>query len=123
MERWKKLDSKTPHCRDSTSRYLTGLHPALRVASLFQVKAKLPPLLHAVKKAGINCIWQCDPMHGNTSDRGREQLSGRGVLALRAKRFAGRLVQWDQVSSVRSVPAALSFEVQDQGRERGVQDA
>merc|ERR1719253_927401 len=31
-----------------------------------KVKDKLPPLLHAVKKAGINAIWQCDPMHGNT---------------------------------------------------------
>ncbi len=27
---------------------------------------KLPPLLRAVKQAGVSAIWSCDPMHGNT---------------------------------------------------------
>jgi 3-deoxy-7-phosphoheptulonate synthase len=31
-----------------------------------KVSAKLPPLLRAVKRAGLNVLWLCDPMHGNT---------------------------------------------------------
>src|SRR5690606_6609629 len=27
---------------------------------------KLPPLLRAVRSAGRNVLWSCDPMHGNT---------------------------------------------------------
>lgn len=30
------------------------------------VKPLLPPLIQAVSKAGLNVIWSCDPMHGNT---------------------------------------------------------
>jgi 3-deoxy-7-phosphoheptulonate synthase len=30
-----------------------------------KVEAKLPPLLRAVKRAGRNVVWLCDPMHGN----------------------------------------------------------
>jgi 3-deoxy-7-phosphoheptulonate synthase len=30
------------------------------------VAAKLPPLIHAVKKSGRTVVWSCDPMHGNT---------------------------------------------------------
>ena len=26
----------------------------------------LPPLVRAVKEAGLNVVWSCDPMHGNT---------------------------------------------------------
>jgi 3-deoxy-7-phosphoheptulonate synthase len=31
-----------------------------------KVAAKLPPLLRAVKRAGLNVLWLCDAMHGNT---------------------------------------------------------
>jgi len=31
-----------------------------------KVAAKLPALLRAVKAAGRNVVWMCDPMHGNT---------------------------------------------------------
>jgi 3-deoxy-7-phosphoheptulonate synthase len=31
-----------------------------------KVAAKLPPLLRAVKRAGLNVLWLSDPMHGNT---------------------------------------------------------
>ncbi len=31
-----------------------------------QVTEKLPPLVRALKDAGIQAIWSCDPMHGNT---------------------------------------------------------
>ena len=30
------------------------------------VQEKLPPLVEAVKRAGRNVLWICDPMHGNT---------------------------------------------------------
>ena len=35
-----------------------------------KVEAKLPPLLRAVKRAGRNVVWLCDPMHGNTTTVG-----------------------------------------------------
>jgi 3-deoxy-7-phosphoheptulonate synthase len=31
-----------------------------------QVAAKLPPLIEAVRRAGREVLWICDPMHGNT---------------------------------------------------------
>lgn len=31
-----------------------------------QIRKLLPPLVRAVKKAGVNVVWTCDPMHGNT---------------------------------------------------------
>jgi 3-deoxy-7-phosphoheptulonate synthase len=31
-----------------------------------RVGALLPPLLHAVRRAGHPAVWACDPMHGNT---------------------------------------------------------
>ena len=31
-----------------------------------QVAEKLPRLIRAVKQAGANVVWSCDPMHGNT---------------------------------------------------------
>ena len=30
------------------------------------VKAKLPPLVRAVRREGRQVVWACDPMHGNT---------------------------------------------------------
>ena len=32
-----------------------------------KVAEKLPPLLRAVRDAGRNVVWLCDPMHGNTT--------------------------------------------------------
>jgi len=31
-----------------------------------KIDEALPPLVRAVKEAGLNVIWSCDPMHGNT---------------------------------------------------------
>ena len=38
------------------------------------VRTLLPPILHAVERAGHPVVWCCDPMHGNTftSDTGRK---------------------------------------------------
>ncbi|HEB51567.1 MAG TPA: 3-deoxy-7-phosphoheptulonate synthase class II, partial [Desulfobulbus sp.] len=30
------------------------------------IEKYLPPLLRAVKRAGLNVLWSCDPMHANT---------------------------------------------------------
>lgn len=30
------------------------------------IREQLPPLIHAVKRAGHTVLWSCDPMHGNT---------------------------------------------------------
>lgn len=35
-----------------------------------QVETKLPALIRAVKRAGRNVVWTCDPMHGNTVKAG-----------------------------------------------------
>jgi 3-deoxy-7-phosphoheptulonate synthase len=35
-----------------------------------KVEAKLPPLVRALKRAGRNVTWLCDPMHGNTTTVG-----------------------------------------------------
>jgi 3-deoxy-7-phosphoheptulonate synthase len=32
-----------------------------------KVAEKLPPLVRAVRDAGCNVVWLCDPMHGNTT--------------------------------------------------------
>ena len=31
-----------------------------------QVEKFLPKLIKGIKKEGLNVIWSCDPMHGNT---------------------------------------------------------
>ena len=31
-----------------------------------QVRTVLPPLVRAVRDAGLSVLWMCDPMHGNT---------------------------------------------------------
>jgi 3-deoxy-7-phosphoheptulonate synthase len=31
-----------------------------------RVRTHLPPLLRAIRRAGRNVAWLCDPMHGNT---------------------------------------------------------
>jgi 3-deoxy-7-phosphoheptulonate synthase len=35
-----------------------------------KVAVKLPPVLRAVREAGCNVVWLCDPMHGNTTTQG-----------------------------------------------------
>jgi 3-deoxy-7-phosphoheptulonate synthase len=42
-----------------------------------QVADKLPGLLRAVKRAGRNVVWLCDPMHGNTISTARKVKTRR----------------------------------------------
>jgi 3-deoxy-7-phosphoheptulonate synthase len=42
-----------------------------------KVAAKLPGLLRAVKAAGRNVVWLCDPMHGNTISTARKVKTRR----------------------------------------------
>lgn len=47
-----------------------------------KVSAKLPPLLRAVREAGCNVVWLCDPMHGNTTTQaGYKTRSFDAILA------------------------------------------
>jgi 3-deoxy-7-phosphoheptulonate synthase len=47
-----------------------------------KVTAKLPPLLRAVREAGCNVVWLCDPMHGNTTTQaGYKTRSFDAILA------------------------------------------
>lgn len=47
-----------------------------------KVAAKLPPLLRAVREAGCNVVWLCDPMHGNTTTQaGYKTRSFDAILA------------------------------------------
>ena len=55
-----------------------------------QVAKHLPPLVRAVKAAGLPVVWSCDPMHGNT-----HALGGRKTRA-----FDDILAEVDQVFAV-----------------------
>ena len=47
-----------------------------------KVTVKLPPLLRAVRDAGCNVVWLCDPMHGNTTTQaGYKTRSFDAILA------------------------------------------
>ncbi len=46
------------------------------------IDKKLPPLLRAVKKEGLNVLWTCDPMHANTfsSESGHKTRDFENIL-------------------------------------------
>jgi 3-deoxy-7-phosphoheptulonate synthase len=47
-----------------------------------KVEAKLPPLVRAVRAAGREVVWLCDPMHGNTTTQnGYKTRSFEAILA------------------------------------------
>ena len=56
-----------------------------------QIQAALPPLLTAVKSAGRNVLWTCDPMHGNT-----ETLAS----GVKTRRFANICTELDAAFDV-----------------------
>ena len=44
-----------------TPRILYGVETIVEVQ-----RGKLPSIIEGVTKAGVNVLWVCDPMHGNT---------------------------------------------------------
>jgi 3-deoxy-7-phosphoheptulonate synthase len=52
-----------------------------------KVEAKLPGLLRAVKRAGRNVVWLCDPMHGNTVKAGDYKTRSFDAILDEVKRF------------------------------------
>jgi 3-deoxy-D-arabino-heptulosonate 7-phosphate (DAHP) synthase len=48
-----------------------------------KVKQMLPPVIEAVKAAGLVVVWECDPMHGNTrkADGGEKTRSFDDILS------------------------------------------
>jgi len=52
-----------------------------------KVEAKLPPLLRAVKRAGREVVWLCDPMHGNTTTVGGYKTRPFDAVLTEVRRF------------------------------------
>jgi 3-deoxy-7-phosphoheptulonate synthase len=52
-----------------------------------QVAGKLPPLVEAVRRAGREVLWICDPMHGNT------ETTATGIKTRRFDRIVDELEQ------------------------------
>jgi 3-deoxy-7-phosphoheptulonate synthase len=52
-----------------------------------RVEAKLPPLLRAVRRAGRNVVWLCDPMHGNTVTAGGYKTRSFDAILEEVRRF------------------------------------
>jgi len=52
-----------------------------------KVEAKLPPLLRAVKRAGRNVVWLCDPMHGNGVKAGAFKTRSFDAILTEVRRF------------------------------------
>lgn len=52
-----------------------------------KVEAKLPPLLRAVKRAGREVVWLCDPMHGNTTTVGGYKTRSFDAILSEVRRF------------------------------------
>jgi 3-deoxy-7-phosphoheptulonate synthase len=52
-----------------------------------KVEAKLSPLLRAVKRAGREVVWLCDPMHGNTTTVGGYKTRSFDAILSEVRRF------------------------------------
>ncbi len=52
-----------------------------------KVEAKLPPLLRAVRDAGRNVVWLCDPMHGNTTTVAGYKTRAFDAILAEVRRF------------------------------------
>jgi 3-deoxy-7-phosphoheptulonate synthase len=52
-----------------------------------QVATKLPPLVEAVRRAGRQVLWMCDPMHGNT------ETTAGGIKTRRFDKIVAELEQ------------------------------
>jgi 3-deoxy-7-phosphoheptulonate synthase len=52
-----------------------------------RVETRLPPLLRAVRDAGRNVTWLCDPMHGNTVSAGGYKTRSFDAILSEVRRF------------------------------------
>jgi 3-deoxy-7-phosphoheptulonate synthase len=74
----------------------------------------LPPLLRAVKAAGLNVLWCCDPMHGNI----RKSLTG-----CKTRSFEDILAELQQFFAIcrteGAIPGGVHFELTGKDEETG----
>jgi 3-deoxy-7-phosphoheptulonate synthase len=73
-----------------------------------KVEGKLPGLLRAVKRAGRNVVWLCDPMHGNTVKAGDYKTRAFDAILDEVKRF------FDCHTAEGTVPAGVHVEMTGQ---------
>lgn len=73
-----------------------------------KVEAKLPSLLRAVKRAGRNVVWLCDPMHGNTVKAGEYKTRTFDAILAEVRRF------FDCHAAEGTVPAGVHVEMTGQ---------
>jgi 3-deoxy-7-phosphoheptulonate synthase len=73
-----------------------------------KVAAKLPPLLRAVRKAGRNVVWICDPMHGNGVKAGAYKTRSFDAILNEVKGF------FDAHAAEGTIPAGVHVEMTGQ---------
>ncbi len=73
-----------------------------------KVAAKLPPLLRAVKRAGRNVVWICDPMHGNGAKAGAYKTRSFEAILNEVKGF------FDCHAAEGTIPAGVHVEMTGQ---------
>jgi 3-deoxy-7-phosphoheptulonate synthase len=73
-----------------------------------KVAQKLPPLLRAVKRAGRNVVWICDPMHGNGVKAGAYKTRSFDAILGEVRGF------FDCHAAEATVPAGVHVEMTGQ---------
>ncbi len=73
-----------------------------------KVEGKLPGLLGAVKRAGRNVVWLCDPMHGNTVKAGAYKTRPFDSILSEIRRF------FDCHAAEGTIPAGVHVEMTGQ---------
>ncbi|MGK7869171.1 class II 3-deoxy-7-phosphoheptulonate synthase [Falsiroseomonas sp. E2-1-a20] len=73
-----------------------------------KVEAKLPGLLSAVKRAGRNVVWLCDPMHGNTVKAGDYKTRTFDSILSEIRRF------FDCHAAAGTIPGGVHVEMTGQ---------
>ena len=92
-------------------RYLNPLNDPGRITMITRmgvgkIENALPGLIDAVRRAGLNALWCCDPMHGNT-----ETASG----GIKTRRFDNILAELETAmdihTSMKSILGGVHFEL------------
>jgi 3-deoxy-7-phosphoheptulonate synthase len=73
-----------------------------------KVDQKLPPLLRAVRRAGRNVVWICDPMHGNGVKAGAYKTRSFDAILEEVRRF------FDCHGAEGTIPAGVHVEMTGQ---------